>query len=142
MPRVSNRTVKDFTNDNAVNIAVNAPASAATIHNFTCVPAKPAPGDWNPSTMQYRQIAPAITQPPAVTMLGSSGSWNSSASSPPRRPRALSSSRAMSRSSGELSLSLSCNSSAFVASSGAASSALSSSASSFWCSVGLSMAEY
>ena len=46
IPTVSNRTVNDLTNDRAVNIAVNAPDSAATIHSLTDVPANPAPGDW------------------------------------------------------------------------------------------------
>ena len=99
-------------NDSALNITDRAPASAATSHRLTGVPAKNAVPLLKPSTTANRHTAVAITQPAAVSTGGSSGSWNSSTSSSGLARGLPASSRAMSSISGVLSRALSRSSSA------------------------------
>src|SRR3954470_6937915 len=76
MPSVSTRTENVRMNDSALNITDDAPASAATSHRFTGVPATNAVLLLKPSTTANRHTAVAITQPAAVSIGGSRGSWN------------------------------------------------------------------
>ncbi len=74
MPSVSKRIENVRMNDSALNITEKAPANAATTQRFTGAPATKPVLLLNPSITANRQTAVAMTQPAAVSTVGSSGS--------------------------------------------------------------------